>query len=446
MATLLRCTGCGFVAPKARELPYPFRCPRAGDGADHVLARALDPRGLAFPSGGEANPFARYRVFFHAYHTALAGGMSDADYLALVARLDARVEETDGRGFRVTPLSRSEALGAWVKDETGNVADSHKARHLFGLLLYLEVIAALGLEPEEPPPLAIASCGNAALAAAVVARAAGRALRVFIPPEADPEVIERLAALGAERVICPRVAGVPGDPCVRAFRRAVAEGALPFSCQGSDAGLTLDGGATLGLELAESGVSFDRVFLQVGGGALASAVMRGFEDARSLGRIAILPRFHAVQTRAVAPLSRAYALLSARVSAPGGLGERELGEPPQRDARGGGIEEALAYAARHRAEFMWPWEGEPRSLARAILDDETYDWLAVVRGMLVSGGAPLSVDEEALARANAAAREATGIDVGPSGSAGLAGWMVLAAREPGARGEEVAVIFSGVRG
>ena len=41
-------------------------------------------------------------------------------------------------------------------------------------------------------PLAIASCGNAALAAAVVARAADRRLRVFIPPDADPAVVARL--------------------------------------------------------------------------------------------------------------------------------------------------------------------------------------------------------------------------------------------------------------
>ena len=42
----------------------------------------------------------------------------------------------------------------------------------------------------------------------------------------------------------------------------------------------------------------------------------------------------------------------------------------------------LAWAARHRSAFMWPWETEPHSVADGILDDETYDWLAVVRGML----------------------------------------------------------------
>ena len=84
-----------------------------------------------------------------------------------------------------------------------------------------------------------------------------------------------------------------------------AEGALPFSCQGSDAGLTIDGGATIGLEMAEAALKLDRVFVQVGGGALASAAARGFEDALSLGRIGAMPKIHAVQTRAVSPLWRA---------------------------------------------------------------------------------------------------------------------------------------------
>ena len=61
----------------------------------------------------------------------------------------------------------------------------------------------------------------------------------------------------------------------------------------------------------------------------------------------------------------------------------------------------------HRAEFMWPWESEPHSIAHGILDDETYDWLAVVEGMLETGGTPLVVDEATLGRRNALALETT---------------------------------------
>ena len=75
---------------------------------------------------------------------------------------------------------------------------------------------------------------------------------------------------------------------------------------------------------------------------------------------------------------------------------------------------------------MWPWEEEPRSIAHGILDDETYDWVAVVRGMLETGGSPVVVDEPTLEEANALARETTGIDVDHTGSSGLAGLLHLA--------------------
>lgn len=462
MRTTLRCTGCGAVAPPASEAPYPFRCLGAapGDDIDHVLSRSLDAEGLAFPAGDEANPFERYRVFFHSYHVAREGGLSDEVYLEIVRDLDARVADVAGRGFAVTPFFEAPVLGAelgcarggavWVKDETGTPGDSHKARHLMGLALYLAVIDELGLSPPgAPPPLAVASCGNAAYAAAVIARAINHKLRVFVPPDVEPDVEVRLSALGAERVYCPREAGEAGDPCVRRFRSAVAEGALAFACQGSEAGLTLDGGATIGHEIAGSGARVDRVFVQVGGGALASSVARGLEDAKRLGKIERMPRFYAVQTRAVAPLRRAWELAAARIIARAG------GDPSAPDAERAArirevdpslIEEELAFAARRRSAFMWPWERASRSLARAILDDETYDWLAIVRMMLLTGGRPILVDEPELELAHSLARGTTGVPVGPSGSAGLAGVIELLTQEPEAAGDKIAVIFSGTRG
>ena len=51
--------------------------------------------------------------------------------------------------------------------------------------------------------------------------------------------------------------------------------------------------------------------------------------------------------------------------------------------------------------------GRPSRTAsrRGILDDETYDWLAVVRGTLASGGSPVVVDEATLLEANEIARD-----------------------------------------
>jgi threonine synthase len=435
----ITCAGCGWVAPDVAVARYPFRCPEAGrDDTDHVLTRSLDLAQTALVRGDDPNPFLRHRELFHSYHVARSHGLSDDAYVEIVGGLDRAIAAVDGRGFVATPFGRQGALsaqlgfavpgGAWVKDETGNVSGSHKARHLMGIMIYLRVVEALRLAGETSAPLAIASCGNAALAAAVVARAAGRRLLVFVPPHADRTVLERLRALGAELTTCPRQPGVRGDPCYHRFREALQRGALPFCCQGSDNGLTIEGGETAGYEIvtALGGLALDHCVIQVGGGALASACIQAFTRAVRLGALARPPRFHMVQTEGAYPLKRAYERVVERMR-----------------GSGVGTDAALRYAATHRSEFMWPWETEPRSVAHGILDDETYDWLAVVRGMLETGGEPVVVSEATLREANALARSATGIAVDHTGSAGLAGLLQLRREGRVGRGETAAVIFSG---
>ena len=428
----LVCAGCG-ASPGLWEA-YPFRCPdaRPGDDVDHVLRRQLDLARVCFPAADpEPNPFVRYRSLLHAYHLALAGGRSDDEFCTLVRRLDAEVAAVDGHGFSETPFLRSAELsracglsgkgGVWVKDETGNVSGSHKARHLFGVLLQLEVAEELGLaDAWGPPELAIASCGNAALAAAVVAAAARRTLRVFVPVGADPAVLDRLRELGAHVEECPR-AGRPGDPTYRRLLEALDAGAVPFTCQGNLNGLAVEGGQTLGWELVSAGVPIDRIVVQVGGGALASACAHAFEEGVALGALPSAPRLDTVQTKGAWPLRRAFEAV-----------ERVDADDPVR------------LAARHRSRFMWPWEEEPRSVAHGILDDETYDWLAVVEGMRATGGRALVVDEGTLVAANELARTATGIDVDHTGSAGLAGLLALRAAGLLDPDERVAVLFTGV--
>jgi threonine synthase len=442
----LACAGCGWEP--AEDEPYPFRCPRAGtDDTDHVVARTLDLARLAWPRGYEPNPFVRYRELLHAYHVARSRGMGDEGFVHLVERLDKEVAAVDGHGFAETPfgvaarlsgrLGFAEPGGVWVKDETGNVSGSHKARHLMGLLIYLEVLEETGLtDPGDRPDLAIASCGNAALAAAVVARAGGRRLRVFVPTWAEPPVVERLRSLGAVIEVCERVPGVAGDPTYHALQRAIAEGALPFTCQGNENGLAIEGGHTLGYEMAarlhRDGANLEAVFVQVGGGALASGVARGLEEAVALGVLDRMPRIHTVQTLSGHPLQRAFDRLFERVQAEPAFASPEA-------------QEALEYARTHRSEFMWPWEEEPRSIAHGILDDETYDWFAVVRAMMLTGGGPIVVDEPILVEANESARSATGIDVDHTGSSGLAGVLQEKADHGIDPGERVGVLFTGVR-
>ncbi len=418
-----RCHGCGAKIDAGFDLA--FRCPNAdGNDVDHVLV--VDSEAPSPSIGSETDPFLRYRAWLSPYRLAREAGLPDATWIDLVGQLDTALTTVDGHGFRVTPMAErpalAEAIGLsgalFVKDETGNVSGSHKARHLMGVMLYLRVLETARLPASDnirSRRLAIASCGNAALAAAVVARAASWPLDVFIPPDADMSVKARLGELGAQITICDRRPGETGDPCYLRFREAVAAGAIPFGVQGTDNGLAIEGGRTLAFEMAEEfhriGTVPDALFVQVGGGALASALAQGLALARANGLLPRLPKLIAVQTAGCAPLARAWERLD-------------------------GID--LAVAAKTRSKFMWPWETTPSSLAHGILDDETYDWWAIAEGMRASGGSTVVVDEAQVADAHKAGRAHTDIAASATGTAGLAG--VIATPD---FGKQIAVIFSG---
>ncbi|MGA2495887.1 MAG: pyridoxal-phosphate dependent enzyme, partial [Roseiarcus sp.] len=420
------CHGCGAVVDPTRA--FPFACPNAGapgGDVDHVLVAPTEARGRA--KGVEDNPFLCYRQWLTPYRLARAVGLSDDAWTELVGELDLRLQRIDGRGFRVTPMARQPTLAAalglsgdlWIKDETRNVSGSHKGRHLMGVTLYLSVLELSGLalgKDLRARRLAIASCGNAALAAAVIARAADWPLDVFIPVDAEPSVVRRLGELGATVVVCERREGEVGDPCVRAARAAVAAGAIPFSVQGPDNGLAVEGARTLAFEMAET-LAAERadvktLFVQVGGGGFASALAQGFAIAVAAGLAQRAPRLIAVQTAGCAPLARAWRRLDGA---------------------------DLKQAAQHRSRFMWPWESEPASLAHGVLDDETYDWWEVVKAMRETGGDAAVADEASVVRALSLARAHTAIPVSATGAAGLAGALV----SPRA-GRSAAAVFSGV--
>jgi threonine synthase len=425
------------------------RCPAvvAGDDVDHVLRRVLDPAVLDPRPVADPNPFLRYRTRFHAYHVARAAGWSDGRFADLVGELDEAIAAVDGHGFRATPVVRSPSLdrvlgfgpqgGVWIKDETHNVSGSHKARHLMGIMLGLRVAEALG-QADPAAPLAIASCGNAALAAAVVARAARRRLLVFVPPAAERPVLERLRSLEAQIEVCERRPGQAGDPTYFRLLAAIAEGAVPFTVQGNLNGHAIEGGATLGWELIDQlpdhASALDRLIVHVGGGAFASAQALAFEDALAAGLVERLPRLDTVQTQGGFPLARAHALVL-----------DHLGVAAGETVDAAIVATGLRDVAAHRSTYMWPWESEPVSAAHGILDDETYDWLAVVRAMLLSGGRSVVVDEATIEAANRLARPDLGIDADHTGTAGLAGLMTLRRDGLVAPDETVAVIFSGVR-
>ncbi len=386
-----------------------------------------------------ANPFLRYRVRLDSYQRWIDVGGADAEFVSTIENLDDAIGEVEGHGFLITPVSDQPEMAStaglpdgaalWVKDETNNVGGSHKARHLFGLLLHAAVDARSATNSQAE--LAIASCGNAALGAAVVAKAAHRRLRVFIPVWADEAVVNKLDDLGATIERCERREGESGDPCYLRFLEAVDRGSAPFSVQGTIVPATLDGGRTIGWELAEQlaieagGMArLDVVAVQVGGGALGSSLAAGLRESVEAGWLAAMPRVSAVQTEACAPLRRAWDLLTSAGS------DEQHGD-------------AVSLLWSEPSRFMWPWDDVGTSVASGILDDVTYDWQPLTEAMLMSGGSPVVVDEATVAAANRIGRELTGIDVCPTGTAGLAGLMGGQIRVD--RGDEVAVLFTGVR-
>ena len=421
----LRCAACGTGVPIATALPW--RCPRERGDRHHVLL--IEDDGGVFESDETAgNPFIRYRTQMAWWSFGRSRGLADDELVGLASDLDELIAAVDGIGFTSTPLERADDLssaldfvshgGVWIKDETGDVAGSQKARHLFSILLHLFVAERLRLVPwsaqDERPNLAIASCGNAAIAAATLARAVEWPIEVFIPEWADGGVVDTLAELGAQITRCRRLdSDPPGDPTLIRFRSAVDQGAIPFSVQGPENALCLDGGRSIGWEMAEqlraSGItSLDALFVQVGGGAFAASVSRGLSEAGCFAPL------HAVQTAGCAPLARAWS--SAQFD-----------------------EQAASQWVRH----MWPWESVPRSLADGILDDETYDWVADVDQLRRTSGRVVVVDEDEVQAAAEIGPALTGIDASPTGTAGLAG--LLHERSQFDDAARIAVIFSGIR-
>ena len=198
------------------------------------------------------------------------------------------------------------------------------------------------------------------------------ASRVRAAERATPVVLAGSASLRADIVECPRRdADPPGDPCIHRFREAVAAGAVRSPCRaprtrGASTAVAPSAGRWRRIRGDVVGPPLDRLFVQVGAGAFAASAIAGFTDER---------RDAAAARRADRQLRAAGARVGARAA---------LGGP--------------AAAAAHWGECMWPWEHVGSSAADGILDDETYDWIPVVRAMGDSNGTPVVVSERLRSR------------------------------------------------
>lgn len=480
---VLKCTGCNTVYTLETKKPV-YSCKNRGQGfCNHILEKILpdefsfDIRTLLDVSPNSTNPYLLFRKFFYSYYLAKK---LKIDFKSLITGINDNLKKIGEPSFEITPLIIKDNIlsvpgRTLIKNETCNVSGSHKARHLMGNVIYLEVLHKAGII-QKRPKLVIYSCGNAALGAAAVAKATGYELDVFIPVNVNSRMIQKLNYYGANVVECPRIPEESGDPCYNRFQEALASGSVPFSCSGSDNWSNIEGGQTLWLELiAQASLikqEMDAIVIQVGGGALASSAAKTLEELYLSGSIDTMPVIHTVQTEGGYPLIRAYLIILKEIAIKNNL-ECSLNIDDAVEATiknqaflkylNNNLQEILKLAkfcqanytteriqrifkdcAQNMKKYMWTWEKEPHSIAHGILDDITYDWFKIMQGMFRTGGIPITVTEQELKEANALAQKSTKINVDHTGSSGFSGYIKLKKLGVISKTASTVIIFTGI--
>ena len=295
-----------------------------------------------------------------------------------------------------TPLVRLRRMGpsgveVLVKDESGNPTGSFKAR---GLSLAVNRARELGA-----PGVQLASAGNAALAMAAFAAAAGLPARLAMPEDTPATIFERCREQGAEVLLSP-------GTLVDAAKLLPAEGYWNLSTLREP--YRVEGKKTMGLELAEQ-LSWDLpdwIVYPLGGGTGIVGMHKAFDELRRLGLLqpgARRPRFVIVQMAGCAPIVRAF----------------ERGE-----------------------ESAEPW-AEPRTRVWGLRVPRAIGDFLVLRAVRESGGRALAIAEERLPEITSRLARLEGLRTGPEGAAALAAVDDLASAGELRPGERVVVFQTG---
>ena len=295
-----------------------------------------------------------------------------------------------------TPLVRLRRLAppgveVWVKDESGNPTGSFKAR---GLSLAVNRARELGA-----PGVQLPSAGNAALAMAAYAAAAGLPARVAMPDDTPRTVLQRCRDYGAEVLTAPgtlvdaarKLAERPGDFWDLSTLKE------PYRAEGKK---------TMGLEIWEQlgGELPDWILYPTGGGTGIVGMHKAFAELERLGLIGgRRPKLAVVQMTGCAPIVRAF----------------ERGE--------------------ERAE---PW-AEPQTRVWGLRVPRAVGDFLILRALRETGGAAVAVEEARLPGIVARAAREEGMLVGPEGAAALAALADLHAGGRIAEGERVVVFQTG---
>lgn len=248
-------------------------------------------------------------------------------------------------------------------------------------------------------PIITASTGNAGVALAAMARAAGREAVILVPESAPPAKIAQLMIYGA------RLALVRGSYDDAFALSEVAARELGWYCRNTGQNpFTLEGKKTAAFEIAEQlGWQVpDRVFVSVGDGNIISAVHKGFRELLQLGWIERIPKLMGVQAAGSSPIYAAFA-----------SGSRA-------------IEEVQAHTLADSISAGRPSDGR-RALAAAR----------------DSGGAMLSVSDDAILSAIASLGRDAAVFAEPAAAAAYAGLEQAASQGRLDESEHVLVLITG---
>jgi len=280
----------------------------------------------------------------------------------------------------------------WVKDDTRNPSGSTKDR---ASLLVVTKAREYGFTT-----VAAASTGNAATALAAVAAAAGIRAVVFVPRSVPEAKLVQMLSYGA--LVLP-VEGTYDDAyelCLAACRQ--------FDWYNRNTALnpfTIEGKKTAALEIAAALAPEcpDVVLVPTGDGVILAGVAKGFADLKRCGLLPWVPRLIAVQ--------------------------------PEGSA-------AIARALQQGKETITPVP-DAASVADSLTVQAPRNALQCLRAVRASGGAGVTVSDQAIVQAIAELARQTGVFAEPAGATALAGLHAALKEGLVTREERVVLLVTG---
>ena len=367
----LYCSACAYTAPGDRLASL---CPDCGQPLLVKIAAVTRDRVTGDPT--------MFR--YHAAMPVLAG------------------ESPVSLGEGMTPLIELPALAAeagvarlWVKDEGLNPTASFKAR---GLCVAVTRARALGL-----PGLCVPTAGNAGIALAAYAAAAGMKARIYAPATTPPPILGSIRSFGAELMLVDGHIGDAGKATMQFAKESgffnVATVREPYRVEGMK---------TMGYEVAEQlGWRLpDAIVYPTGGGEGTIGIWKAIRemlDWEWLPRDTPLPKMVAAQAAGCAPLVRAF------------------------DAG---------------ADRATPWE-IPATHASGLRVPAPLGDRLVLRTLRESGGGAFAVEEGAIRTATFHLASHSGIDAAPEGGCGLEVARMMRSRDLVPASAEVVVFNTG---